>query len=225
MSGQSPAPRSTADVEPSSPCPVCREPIRVGVKKSIHCDSFLDWRQTVGVRQTTLALLVALISVVSSTVPRFVEWLSPDYSDLHVEVRQVYLDGLELFVSNSGNQPGRLIGATIAATTMDGRQLGPDALQVASDGNVGPNRSIVAHLTIHPESVAGFLAWPHRDISQCSLVARIANYRAKPQDVTLDCSGENFRRFCRGTEGAALERGRIPPPLIDALGRPAGRCG
>lgn len=225
MSGHSPDPRSTAAVEPSSPCPVCREPIRVGAKKCIHCGSFLDWRQTVGVSQTTLALLVALISVVSSTVPRFVEWLSPDYSDLHVEVRQVYLDRLELFLSNSGNRPARLIGVAIAATTRDGRRFGPDRLQVASDGNVGPGQSIVAHLTIHPETVAGFLAWPHRDISQCSLVARIANYRTQPKDVMLDCSGDNLQRFCRGTEGAALERGRLPLPLIDAQGRPASRCG
>ena len=71
------------------PCRVCREPIRQGAKKCIHCDSMLDWRGWLGISETALALLVALVSVVGATGPRIVELFTPKASKLEVNIRQV----------------------------------------------------------------------------------------------------------------------------------------
>jgi hypothetical protein len=193
-----------------APCAVCKEPIQAGALKCIHCESYLDWRGYLAVSQTTLALLIALISVVSSMVPPLVDWMSRHYSDIHAEVRQPYLDRLEISVANTGNRPGMLVSVSLAALKADGNRVGPILLQTQSDGVVGPGQSIVAQLTIHPEDVVGFLAWPHHDIAKCFLEARIANFGSKPETIEVDCSGESFQKFCKGTEGAATERHKVP---------------
>src|SRR5205814_10317427 len=71
------------------PCRVCREPIKQGARKCVHCNSMLDWHGWLGISETALALLVALVSVIGATAPRLVEFLRPKSSDTRLTIRQV----------------------------------------------------------------------------------------------------------------------------------------
>jgi hypothetical protein len=53
----------------TKPCRVCGEDIKFSAQKCIHCDSYQDWRVRLGIGSTVLALLVALVSVVTNGVP------------------------------------------------------------------------------------------------------------------------------------------------------------
>ena len=159
--------------------------------------------------QTSLALLVALVSVISATAPSFYEWLSADYSELHVEIRQVYRDQLELFVSNQGSRNGRLISVSLGATTVLGKRIDPLTLEVAHDGQISPKTATVVHLTVHPEHRSQFLSWPFAGIKECSLTVRLAEYRQTPKSIGIDCPLDSLSLFCKGTEGAAKVYGLI----------------
>ena len=64
-------------------CRVCAEPINKAAQKCIHCQSEQStWRQRLGFSSTVLALLIALISVLSSAVPVFERALTPKDSHL-----------------------------------------------------------------------------------------------------------------------------------------------
>ena len=198
------------NTEELMPCPVCKKSIPHGARKCTECSSYLDWRRFLGVSQTTLALLIALISLVSTTAPTFYNWITPDYSKLHAEVRQVYREKLELFVSNQGNKIGRLISVSLGATDRSGKTYDPIVLEVAHDGQIMPNSSTVVHLTVHPENVIQFLSWPFPDLKRCTLSLRMANYRELPATTEVDCAIKTLTLFCKGTEGAAKEFGRVP---------------
>jgi hypothetical protein len=104
------------------PCPTCREPIDPRARKCIHCDSYVDWRSFLSVSQTTLALLIALITVASSTLPGLYGWLAPHNSKLRPEFKQIYNQFLELYFFNDGDRPGQLVRVSLSATTADGHR-------------------------------------------------------------------------------------------------------
>jgi hypothetical protein len=83
-------------------CPQCAEPISPAAKLCIHCKSDLTWRRHMQVSHTSLALLIALISVVGSVAPTLVKLLTPQDS-LNADVVGSSETGLSLFVVNTGS--------------------------------------------------------------------------------------------------------------------------
>jgi hypothetical protein len=90
----------------TQPCRVCREPMTAGAKKCIHCDSYQNWQRHVGVGTTTLALLVALISVTGSTVPAILDATSPDVERVQVNLLDPNPEALTVSVVNAGSEYG-----------------------------------------------------------------------------------------------------------------------
>ncbi len=86
-------------------CSVCLESVPVLATKCRHCGSYQDWRGRISPANTALALLVALVSVVSMAVPIVKESMTRDNSELIVR----YLDRadvtLPVLVSNKGSRP------------------------------------------------------------------------------------------------------------------------
>jgi hypothetical protein len=182
------------------PCPVCREPIRKGAKKCIHCTSTIDWHRWLGISQTTLALLVALVSVVGATAPRLSELLTRDYSDLSLNYRQVYRNGLEVEAWNQGNKSAQLMAAKLLARTRDKKQLELD-LEVNGAPPVAAGQQILFGLTVPPARIPDFLGWPHKDIEAAQVVAQVQEFKKVPESRTIDVPRMQFQLFCRGTEG------------------------
>jgi hypothetical protein len=191
------------------PCAVCREPVRNGAKKCIHCSSVLDWHRWLGVSETTLALLVALVSVIGATAPRVLELFTPDRSRLTLTYRQVHQNFVELEAWNQGNKNAQLLSAKLSATTRDKKQWDTD-LDINGSPAVGAGQQILFGFTVHPARVTDFLGWPHKDVGSAAVVARVQEFNKSAEDRTIVMPLAQFQLFCMGTEGAAYQNARVP---------------
>lgn len=91
-------------------CPVCGEQIWVNAQKCIHCESDFTWRKYLAFGNTTLALLTALISVLSVSVPALLLQATPDNSVLSSVFVGVSQSGrtLSMLFNNSGRRTGAI---------------------------------------------------------------------------------------------------------------------
>jgi len=94
-------PDTSAHREPTT-CKACGEIIPAAAKKCSHCGSFQSWRAYFPFTQSILALLVALVSVVSMGVPIIKTALQADDSVLTL----TYIDRADIAIpivaSNKG---------------------------------------------------------------------------------------------------------------------------
>src|SRR4029450_9517847 len=100
-------------VPSTSPCEVCREPIRLKAKKCIHCDSFQDWRRYLNMSSTVLALLVALGTVSSAALPGLVAIFTPSFSSVSVVERGFKGNQLEFQLHNAGTKEATFVRAQL----------------------------------------------------------------------------------------------------------------
>jgi hypothetical protein len=138
----------------------------------------LDWRGWLGISETALALLVALVSVIGATGPRVVELLTPRSSDLKLSIRQVWGQNLELVGLNQGHRTSQLLSASISAKTQDGSQLDAIPLQITGIPNVPGEQASLFELQIPPASIPVFLSWPHPKIQAATLAAVVMSIRS-----------------------------------------------
>ena len=94
-------------------CIACRESIKQGARKCHHCDSFQDWRGRLNFTSSVLALLVALVSVISLSVPLIHDALTEDNSRVLITPAGVGSDSLLLVASNTGSRPATLSWAEL----------------------------------------------------------------------------------------------------------------
>ncbi len=128
------------------PCAVCREPIRVGARKCISCSSFQHpVRRLMGLGDTTLALLIALCSVLSYSVPVLKDAFTPKRDDIRVRLMGIDAKArrLDLFVSNLGTRPGAIGSVWVAVPPeLAARSTTPGwQLDLPEDTSINPGRS------------------------------------------------------------------------------------
>lgn len=123
-------------------CSICGEPVQLTARKCIHCDSYLDWRRWIGLSQLTLALIIALISVITTGVPIIKEEFQVSDSQLHAifvaQNPQFAENNVDLLVTNDGTKTGVVIDAVLLPSGISGPQI---SLQPATQRNpifVGP---------------------------------------------------------------------------------------
>ncbi len=196
-------------------CPICQEPIRSGAKKCVHCDSMLDWRRWIGVSQTTLALLVALVSVVAASAPHIAELFRHDFSEVRLNIRQVFGQRLEVTASNRGNKAALFLSAHLVAATRD-RRLEPIQLEIAGGPLIGAGQDTLYGLSVPPALIPTFLALPHKDIKSVTAILRVSEFRRDAEERTIDVPLDQFRLLCRATEDLdIISRRNANAPLED----------
>ena len=89
-------------------CSTCREPIHPRARKCKTCDSYQDWRRHLSMSASVLALLVALVSVLSFAIPTMAEFLKEDGSNVSIAYQGMLRGNIYFMVSNSGNRPGAI---------------------------------------------------------------------------------------------------------------------
>lgn len=99
--------------ETSATCRACREPIRPGAAKCVKCGSDQGWTRFLGFSSTIVALLIALISVLQTALPTFIQLYKGDRSEVSVTFLKAEGDTLIFAVSNSGNMPGTISSSDI----------------------------------------------------------------------------------------------------------------
>ncbi|VTU25005.1 hypothetical protein SRS16CHR_03572 [Variovorax sp. SRS16] len=96
-------------------CPNCREPVDPRAKICKTCRSDLSWKRHLTISHTTLALLIALISVLGSLVPVIGDAMKPANSRFEITVvaAEQTPATLTLFVKNTGKKDGVIDGALL----------------------------------------------------------------------------------------------------------------
>jgi hypothetical protein len=95
-------------------CQICAEPINVNAQKCIHCQSDQGgWRRRLGLSTSVLALLVALVSVLTWAIPLIKDGLTPKNSNLTFSFQGGDGNFLGALVSNQGARPGSVTKAEL----------------------------------------------------------------------------------------------------------------
>ncbi len=103
-----------------SECIVCREQIKAGARKCIHCDSYQDWREHFNFSSSALAWLVALVSVISLSLPVIKNALQKDNSNVVLAFQGIEEGYISLIASNLGTRPGSIGSAELNFDHGDG---------------------------------------------------------------------------------------------------------
>jgi hypothetical protein len=90
-------------------CVVSFEKIHPRAKKCIHCDGFQDWRRDINFGSTVLALLVALVSVLSLSVSVLKDALTIPNSKIIFSYQSVRNDLINVIASNTGEEAGSIV--------------------------------------------------------------------------------------------------------------------
>lgn len=98
----------------TKPCKVCGEAIQPSATKCTHCDSYQNWYSNVGISTAVLSLLVALISVVSTSAPVIKDLITPKDSELTVSIQGMNAQNISIMVSNLGVRAGSIRGGKIS---------------------------------------------------------------------------------------------------------------
>ncbi|MER8882427.1 hypothetical protein [Mesorhizobium sp. M0590] len=101
-------------------CRQCSLSIPESAHICTHCQSFQDWRRWFAVSNTVLALLTALISVLSFAVPSFIGLLHSPRSDMAAPMITLEGTTIRLLVNNNGDAPGVFVRAVTKSDYLAG---------------------------------------------------------------------------------------------------------
>lgn len=135
--------------EPTKACKACASKIPVAAKLCKECSRYQGgWRSLITISQTTLALLVALVSVIAAATPAITYAIFGNRSDLKAEFWHFDHDWAVFTISNPGDRAGFVDSATIYA-----RQEGGDTgITLVRDGTdrVHPGDIFRLRFMLHP---------------------------------------------------------------------------
>ena len=115
-------------------CAACGEEISSAAVKCARCGSYQNWRRYVDISNTTISLLIALISVIGLVAPVLQRISTGTQAILDEELQGIFGGSAYIFVTNSGTAPGsvqglRLISEQVTDGMQDNRTLFTFAMQ------------------------------------------------------------------------------------------------
>jgi hypothetical protein len=158
-------PESNHSESNSANCVVCFEKIHPRAKKCIHCDSFQDWRRHINFGSTVLALLVALVSVLSLSIPVLKDALTIPNSKIIFSYQSVRNDVINVIASNTGEEAGSIVDRGFICKEKRARQ------------NLPPNDPVTY------DAITNRSLWGYEDSAAC---IEIALERGVSEDTSLD---------------------------------------
>lgn len=179
-------------------CKVCHEDIRVGARKCIHCDSYQDWRRLLTMSSSVLALLVALVSVSSTTIPQIAEIFEKEYSSANIQSHGVKGQNIEIVIQNSGSREAFFAGASLTAEGKEPIRL--EELGMSFPFLPKSPRSLL--LFVPFSKVQEFLEWSEDRPTEASVNLKLKNYDGTLTDTTLYLDGDLLSSLEAGTKNA-----------------------
>lgn len=85
-------------------CIVCGSVIYTAASKCIHCKSYQDWRRHLNFSQSTLALIIALLSIMTVAGPVLKNLFAADESNVKASYLICKPGRFEVVLTNSGNR-------------------------------------------------------------------------------------------------------------------------
>lgn len=134
-------------------CVVCKEEIKPAAKICNECNSYQDWRQYIAFGNTTLALIVALVSVLSISAKYITELLPKSNESIVLGMLEANAEILQRFAYNDGDTYGILQPSAVLTLHLK------DGTKVESGMSINPgiNRDATS-LIIKPGEVNAYFA-------------------------------------------------------------------
>jgi hypothetical protein len=160
----------TNEAEPEGPrCRVCAEVIRREARVCKVCGNYQDWRRFLGLSTSVLALLVALVTVVASSLPVITATLAGDFSNLRLTFQRVADDSAFFSTSNSGTKPASITRAELVISYRVPPQTGRTEMYfdlIGENSNwlvqPGETKQVVFRIP-HTAETQLRMAWPGSD--------------------------------------------------------------
>ena len=134
------------------PCKICLNDINFGAKKCTECGGFHDWRRFVDVGNTSISLVIALISVFTIFIS-VADNVWVEGENVHVNVIEVGGSQIALAVTNSGEESA-VISPWALFSNEDVAAFGVniinDSKQVTTDLVINPKEIQVLTAVVHP---------------------------------------------------------------------------
>lgn len=135
------------DVAKTKACGVCSEQVPDTAKFCTHCNHYLDWRRWLSMSQTTLSLLVALVSVIGAMGPAIVQAFRADNSKVKATFQSFVGGKVLMIVSNTGARAGNVANPHFQVNVAEGRNAKstvriPLSASKAGDYYIAPNQTV-----------------------------------------------------------------------------------
>ena len=183
------------------PCPICAEPINQRAWKCIHCQSELGgWRRRLGISSTILALLVALISVLTAAVPVLKDTLTRKNSDVDVSFQGADANIVSVVLSNRGTRPGSFRGALLVLQnpgevsvylTLDAPTGGPAVV-------LGAGQAILFNLFHFGSHEDSFQKFVFKNDTSCFLSYRLTDFLGATTYLQKQIECDELKSFVSG---------------------------
>jgi len=172
------------------PCVVCREPIRRGAHRCIHCQSAQDWTRYVARWSSFWTAVLALVPLWSGALA-LRQLAFPDHRP-NVRIRPIACteQGLVLAITNSGKGPG-LFGESTLRVEVGGQAASETfALMPAADQRIAmPDTT--STLRLEPRSGATPVPLPtangHGTSCEYQVTIRIDSFEGPASMIPLTC--------------------------------------
>jgi RNA polymerase subunit RPABC4/transcription elongation factor Spt4 len=119
--------------EAEKTCPECCKPIPLDARVCPVCRSHIDWRRYTLVGNTTLALIIAAATVITSTANKIWEVISPKGSVINALYKGPSPNGFSFLVKNDGPLEGVIRFESISLVSPARILHGPESINIPLD--------------------------------------------------------------------------------------------
>lgn len=197
MGNEEPQNRTAGHEVEKTLCAACRNAINADAKRCPRCQSFQNWRRHLDATNAALALLVALVSILTLGVPALIKAIQAVLPENEAIVMGVA--GADRTVINVvAHNHGKAFGVLSPNATVRAKQNGKEITAPAKIENGGPSGDL--DYSIEPGETVSFVI---RDAykflrtnnkRQCKIDFTIRNVRAETErqaSATFDCPKTN----------------------------------
>jgi hypothetical protein len=118
-------------------CRICKSEMNQGAVFCLHCKSYQNWRRYLNLSSSVLALLVALVSVLSATLPQIIQSLEQQNSILQCSLVESDNAAFIVLVVNQGNRRAVISKTTLLLDTNEAFRLAiNDSSRIVAAGEV-----------------------------------------------------------------------------------------
>ena len=206
-------------VNETKSCVMCADSIPIAAKVCKHCEAYQDWRKWLSTSQATLALVVALVSVLGSAGPAMINAVRGENSQLTATYQSLVQGRALVIVVNTGSRPGSVANAELHITS-DNQSIGESSIRVPLVAS-----KAVDHLVPEGKSVALMFAPEEPKIEEversfrnaelpprkCYLKITLKEFNGKEMLYSSEQSCRNLIGHFWGTRGIDFVQKHFPP--------------
>ncbi|MBB2713966.1 UNVERIFIED_ORG: hypothetical protein GGE53_005647 [Rhizobium etli] len=163
--------------------------------KCVKCESFQGWRRVASTNTTMVALITALLSVATTSVPALFKLLSSDRSNLQASYGGDDTEaGLFLLVTNGGNGPGAIAKVEVIVNLGENKKIYEADVSPETVPTVLPKTStrlrFMVDVGADKDIFQAFQGW---EAAKCEIVASTLEFNRESQSYTFEMPCRSLR--------------------------------